>query len=563
MIKKRGGIFLAGGLGAALLAATLWQRRGRGEGQAAVRQAAATRQAAAEPPASSGQAAHRPEVDTAPKDTKGPAVAFPTRGTDADAVLASMQRHREHDARWQEGKTWSLVYHLGEEEPRYASVSGLLRRAHTMFFSENGLNPMAFPSLKRFEAEVVSMTASLLGGDAETTGNMTSGGTESILMAVKTARQWARARDPANSEPEMILPLTAHPAFEKAAHYFGLKPVRVPVAPDFRADVEAVRAAVTPHTVLLVGSAPSYPHGVVDPIAELGRVALDKDLLFHVDACVGGFMLPFVRKLGYPVPDFDFRVPGVTSMSADLHKYAYAAKGASVVLYRDKALRRHQFFVYTDWPGGIYASPTMAGTRPAGPIAAAWAILSHLGEEGYLDIAATVMETATRIREGVEAIDGVQILGDPAMSILAIGSDRLNVYEIGDELAGRGWYLDRQQFPPSLHLTVTHAHARVAAQFLQDLEQAVASAKRFSLGKLSNAMTVGLVQAAGRLLPPGVMSALTARASSVAGLKGAAIPKRSAAMYGMMASLPNRGDLEELVLDILDGLTETGSPGAG
>jgi sphinganine-1-phosphate aldolase len=562
MIKKRGGIFLASGLGAVLLAAA-WRRHGRGEGQAATRQAAAARQAAVERTATGAQAQDRRDVDIAQREGKGPAVPFPARGTDADAVLASMQRHRQHDARWQEGKTWSLVYHLGEEEPQYASVPDLLRRAHTMFFSENGLNPMAFPSLKRFEADVVSMTASLLGGDAQTTGNMTSGGTESVLMAVKTARQWARARDPANTEPEMILPITAHPAFEKAAHYFGVKSVHVPVAPDFRADVEAVRAAVTPRTILLVGSAPSYPHGVVDPIAELAQIAREKDLLFHVDACVGGFMLPFVRKLGYPVPDFDFRVPGVTSMSADLHKYAYAAKGASVVLYHNKALRRHQFFAYTDWPGGIYASPTMAGTRPAGPIAAAWAILNHLGEEGYLGIATTVMETATRIREGVEAIDGVQILGDPAMSILAIGSDRLNVYEIGDELAERGWYLDRQQFPPSLHLTVTHAHAQVAGQFLYDLEQAVARVRRPSLGKLSNAVTVGLVQAAGKFLPADVMSSLTARASSVAGLKGAAIPKRSAAMYGMMASLPNRGDLEELVLDILDGLTETGSPGVG
>lgn len=499
-------------------------------------------------------------MDVAQRDANGPAIPFPTRGTSAKEVLQFMERLRKHDARWQEGKTWSLVYHLGDEAAQFAEVPDLLREAHTMFFSENGLNPMAFPSLKRFEAEVVSMTAGLLGGDAETAGNMTSGGTESILMAVKTAREWARARNPDNTQPEMILPLTAHPAFEKAAHYFGVKPVHVAVRPDFRADVEAARGAITPHTILLVGSAPSYPQGVVDPIAELAQVAREHDILFHVDACVGGFMLPFVRKLGYPVPDFDFRVPGVTSMSADLHKYAYAAKGASVVLYHNKALRRHQFFAYTDWPGGIYASPTMAGTRPAGPIAAAWAILNHLGEEGYLEIAGTVMKTVVRIREGVAAIDGVEILGNPAMSILAIGSDRLNVYEIGDELAQRGWYLDRQQFPPSLHLTVTHAHAGVAGQFLHDLEQAVARVKRFSLGKLSNTMTVGLVQAAGKLLPAGVMSALTARASSLTGLKGAAIPKRSAAMYGMMASLPNRGDLTELVLDVLDGLTEAEAP---
>lgn len=478
-------------------------------------------------------------------------VTLPAKRTPAEKVLQAMKKAREHDAKWQEGKTWSLVYHLGDE------VTEFLKNAYTTFFSENGLNPMAFPSLKKFEAEVIALAASLLGGDAETTGNMTSGGTESILMTVITAREWARARNSANTSPEMILPATAHPAFEKAAHYFSVKPVHVPVESDFRADVEATRAAITPHTILIIGSAPSYPQGVIDPIVELAQIAQENDLLFHVDACVGGFMLPFVRKLGYPVPDLDFRVPGVTSISADLHKYAYAAKGASVILYKTRALRRHQFFVYTDWSGGIYASPTMAGTRPAGPIAAAWAIMNHLGEEGYLDIADTVMKTVTKLKVGINSIEGIKILGDPAMSILAIGSDRLNVYEIGDELTLRGWHLDRQQFPPSLHLTVTHAHAQVADQFLADLEEAVDVVKKLTLNRLSNSLKVGAVRAAGKLLPANVMSALAARSSSVTGLKGADVPGRSAAMYGMMASLPNRGDLNELVLDVLDQLTQT------
>jgi len=434
-------------------------------------------------------------------------------------------------------------------------VTELLKEAYTMFFSENGLNPTAFPSLKKFEAEVVAMTASLLGGDEETVGNMTSGGTESILMAVKTARQWARARNSTNTAPEMILPETAHPAFEKAAHYFSVKPVHIPVKFDFRADVAAAEAAITPHTILMVGSAPSYPQGIVDPIVELARIAQEHDVLFHVDACVGGFMLPFVRKLGYPVPDFDFRVPGVTSISVDLHKYAYAAKGASVILCKDRALRRHQFFVHTDWSGGIYASPAMAGTRPGGAIAAAWAVMNYLGEEGYLDIADTVMKATTKLWEGIDAIKNVKILGDPAMSILAIGSDTLNIYQVGDELTLRGWHLDRQQFPPSLHLTVTHAHAQVADQFLSDLKQAVTQAKRLSLNNLANSLKVGLVQLAAKLLPANLMSKLTARSSSMTGIKGADLPQRSAAMYGMMASLPNRGDLNELVLDVLDNLT--------
>jgi glutamate/tyrosine decarboxylase-like PLP-dependent enzyme len=460
-----------------------------------------------------------------------------------------MRALRKKDAKWREGKTWSLVYHVDDE------VTEFLKEAYTMFFAENGLNPMAFPSLKRFEAEVVSMTAGLLGGE-EAAGNMTSGGTESILMAVKTAREWARAKHPVKTAPEMILPQTAHPAFEKAAHYFSVKAVHIPVHEDYRADVEAARAAISPQTILMVGSAPSYPQGVVDPIVELAQVAADHNLLFHVDACVGGFMLPFVRKLGYPVPDFDFRVPGVTSISVDLHKYAYAAKGASVILYRDRELRRHQFFVHTDWSGGIYASPTMTGSRPGGAIAAAWAIMNHFGEEGYLTIADTVMKTVTRLRQGIGEIDGIDVLGDPAMSVLAIGSDRMNIYEIGDELTLSGWHMDRQQFPPSLHLTVTHAHAQVADKFLNDLARAVVRARRSRVVRLSNSAKVALVRNAGKLLPARWMSALASRASSLTGLDGATVPKRSAAMYGMMASLPNRGDLNEIVLDILDQLTQ-------
>ena len=280
-------------------------------------------------------------------------VTLPPTRRSGEEVLDTMRRIKAHDAKWHEGKTWSLVFHAGDE------VTTLLREAYSLFFSENGLNPMAFPSLKKFEAEVVAMTADLLGGDNLTVGNMTSGGTESILLAVKTARDWAGSQKPAVTSPEMILPATAHPAFDKAAHYFSVKAVRVPVGSDFRADVPAMRDALTPNTVLVVGSAPSYPQGVVDPVANIAGLARENDILCHVDACVGGFMLPFVRELGYQVPGFDFGIPGVTSISVDLHKYAYAAKGSSVILYKDSDLRRHQFFVQTDWSGGIYASPSM------------------------------------------------------------------------------------------------------------------------------------------------------------------------------------------------------------
>ncbi len=473
---------------------------------------------------------------------------LPPNRTPADRVLARMHQAREHDAKWHEGRVWSLVYHADDE------ITDLLKEAYGLFFSENGLNPMAFPSLRQFENEVVAMTAGLLGGDEETAGSMTGGGTESILMAVKTARDWARAERPDADSPEMILPVTAHPAFHKAGHYFGVKPVVIPVGPDLRADAAAARAAITRNTILMVGSAPSYPHGVVDPIADLAGIARERGLLCHVDGCVGGFMLPFVRKLGYPVPDFDLSVAGVTSMSADLHKYGYAAKGASVILYRSRDLRRHQFHVTTDWPGGIYASPGMAGTRPGGSIAAAWAILNYLGEEGYLALADTVMKTARKLQDGIRAIPELQILGEPAMSMMAIASDRLNVFEIGDEMALRGWSLDRQQFPASLHVTVTPAHAQVADQFLADLGQVVRLVKRPSRARLSRSLQVSLARAAARILPPRLMSRLTRRSSETGG-QALSAGGRSAAMYGMMATLPNRGDLHEVVVDLLDQLT--------
>lgn len=282
-----------------------------------------------------------------------------SQGLSHEDVLSRMREMRAEDARWQEGRTWSLVYNAGED------IRRLVAEAYTEFMSENGLSPLAFPSLRRFESEVLAIGAELFHGDTAA-GTLTSGGTESILMAVKTARDLARA-ERGITEPEMVLPASVHPAFQKAAHYFGVKAVNVPLGPDFRADVEAMRAAVGPRTVLVVGSAPAYPQGVVDPIRELAAMAQEKGVLFHVDACLGGFLLPFAKKLGHAIPDFDFAVPGVTSLSADLHKYGYAAKGASLVLYRTPELRRHQFFTYADWSGGIYASPSMAGTRPGAP----------------------------------------------------------------------------------------------------------------------------------------------------------------------------------------------------
>lgn len=474
---------------------------------------------------------------------------LPKQGRSTAEVISAMEALKSQDVNWRSGKTFSLVFQGGED------IDQLSKEAYLYFFSENGLNPTAFPSLRHFETDVVAMSAGLLGGDRDVVGNMTSGGTESILMAVKTARDWARDERPNITAPEMILPVSAHPAFPKAGHYFGVKPVFVPVGPDYRAEPEMMRAALSPRTILVIGSAPSYPHGVVDPIRELAKLAREAQVLCHVDACVGGFMLPFVRKLGYDIPDFDFQVAGVTSISADLHKYGYAAKGASVILYRSKDLRRRQFYAFTDWPGGIYVSPTMTGTRPGGAIAAAWAVMNHLGEEGYLRITAQVMDTVHKIRQGIEAIPKIKIIGEPHMSILAIGSDQLDIYEVGDEMTEQGWHLDRQQFPPSLHLTVHYGHAKSADKFLEDLSGAVSRANKPSITKFKNQTLLHLANLASRTLPEKTVSALMARASALVGVKGAALPGRTAAMYGLIGTLPNRGDLNELVLDLLDQMT--------
>ncbi len=474
---------------------------------------------------------------------------LPQQSQPKQTVLDTMKAARDHDVKWREGRVFSLVFNAGDE------VSDVLKEAYNLYFSENGLNPTAFPSLKKFETEVVSMVAALLNGDEDVVGNMTTGGTESLLMAVKTARDYAQAVHKIQ-RPEIVLPITAHPAFEKAAEYFGVKLVHVPVRSDYRADVAALEAAITPNTIMLVGSAPSYPQGVVDPIRDLAQVAAKHNLLLHVDACVGGMMLPFVRKLGYTIPDFDFAIPGVTSMSCDLHKYGYAAKGASVILYRNSALRRHMFFSYINWSGGVYVSPTMTGTRPGGPIAAAWAIMNFLGEEGYLKLANVVMQTAHKIREGIAALSGVHVLSDPDMSVLAIVSDKFDVYQIGDELTLRGWHLDRQQFPPSLHMTIVPAHALVADQFLSDLKDSIAAVKKPSLHKVTNKLMITAAKGLVKILPKKWASKLTAKSSSFLGASGEGLPQRSAAMYGLIGTLPNRGDLNELAIDLLDQLTK-------
>lgn len=390
-----------------------------------------------------------------------------------DEILAELATYKEHDADWRGGKVWSLVYHPGD------AFSDFLKKAHQLYFSENALNPMAFKSLRRMEAEVVRMTATMLNGGPEATGTMTTGGTESVLMAVKAYRERGKKRG--ITKPEMVLPESAHVAFDKAGHYFGVKLRKAPLDRDFKVDMAALRKLVNKNTVMLVGSAPQYPQGVVDPIPELSDLALEKGLPLHVDACIGGFVLPWLERLGQKVVPWDFRVPGVTSLSADVHKYGFAPKGASVIVYRSMDYLKHQFFITTDWSGGVYASATMPGTKPGGAIAAAWAAMVGMGEAGYLAHTAKTIEACNRLKAGIAAIPGIQVLGSPESSLIAWTSEgydtdapRVDVYAVAEQLTARGWSVDRQQYPASVHLTVTSNHLPVVDLYLADLRASVA-----------------------------------------------------------------------------------------
>ena len=390
-------------------------------------------------------------------------------GMSKQEVMDRMRGLKQDDADWRGARTWSLVFPAGED------VDEVLEAAHREFLFENALNPFRFPSLRVMEEEVVEMTAGLLNAPEGARGCMTSGGTESILAAVKAARDHARAERNI-AEPELLVPASAHPAFIKAAHYLDMPCRRIELADDLRADLDSARQLVGPATAMLVASAPNYPHGLIDPVEELAALAAEHNAFCHVDACVGGFILPFLEKTGVPLPAFDFRVPGVTSMSADVHKYGYATKGASVVIHRDAhTLLNHQAFFFDDWPGGMYGSLAVAGTRPASAIAAAWAVMNYLGEEGYLERARVVAQTSTALKAGISSIDGLQLVGDPPASLMAFCSDQYDMGAIGDVMDSRGWHLDRQERPPALHMMVTPNHEKIIERFLDDLRFAVSS----------------------------------------------------------------------------------------
>ena len=408
---------------------------------------------------------------------------LPLKGRNQDDIFNELATMAEEENRcWRTGQTSGTFYHAGDEHRAF------LNKIFALYSHVNVLQVDICPSMSKFESEIVAMTAKMLNADAvsalnpeeQVCGTVTFGGSESIMMAMKVYRDQAR-EELGITAPEIIIPHTAHPAFDKAGEYFGIKMVHAATPePDFRVDINAVKRQINTNTVALVGSAGNYPYGLIDPLEDLSDLALKHNLGLHVDGCLGGFILPWAEKLGYPIPVFDFRLPGLTSMSADTHKYGFGLKGTSVVLYRNKDLRRYQFFHVPDWPGGLYASPSMTGSRSGGLTASTWAAMVYLGEEGYLQAAKSIMQVAEDIKQGIAMIPELEIIGDPTF-VISFRSDEIDIFHVNDDMAAKGWRFNCLQLPPALHFCVTMPQTMVpdvATRFIDDLRSSVAYAKQ-------------------------------------------------------------------------------------
>jgi sphinganine-1-phosphate aldolase len=439
---------------------------------------------------------------------------LPEHGVPRDEILDVLaQMSTEEDRKGDSGRVSGSIYSGDHDHYRF------LTQAFEHYAHANVLQRDMYPSATKMEAEIIAMTAGMLHGDDDTGGLVTSGGTESLVTAMLTYREWAR-HTKGIDRPEVIMPITAHPATAKAFHYFGIAWVPAPVTADFVCDVDFVRQHIGPDTVAIVASAGTYPHGLIDPIPALGELAGEHGVGLHVDGCLGGFILPWAADLGYPVPPFDLAVPGVTSMSADTHKYGYALKGSSVLLFRPRSLRRHQYMVFDWWPGGMYASPSMGGSRSGGLIAATWAAMLSLGRDGYRSIAADILRTADEIKRAVGAHPELMLIGDPLFNV-AFRSDELDIYHVNDGLAARGWRMNGLQKPPALHFCVTRPNTQpgVVEAFATDLAAAVEYARN----------------------PP------------------SAVP-RSGAMYGAGGRQPDLERVVEGIYGRLDAMHEVGPP---
>ncbi|XP_075875221.1 sphingosine-1-phosphate lyase 1 isoform X2 [Nelusetta ayraudi] len=443
---------------------------------------------------------------------------LPPKGLSQSQVLDKIREYETlNEVDWEKGCVSGAVY-WGDE-----SLTKLLVKVYGDFAWSNPLHPDIFPGVRKMEAEVVRMSCTLFHGGPNSCGTVTSGGTESILMACKAYRDMAYERGV--KYPEIVAPVSVHAAFDKAAHYFGMKLVHVPLDPKtMKVDMKAMRRAINKNTAMLVCSTPQFPHGIMDPVEEVSKLAVRYKLPLHVDACLGGFLIVFMDKAGFPLAPFDFRLKGVTSISADTHKYGYAPKGSSVVLYSDKKYRHYQYFVAPDWQGGIYASPSIAGSRPGGIIAACWATMMNMGENGYIDATKKIVSTARKIKTQVSKIKGIFVFGEPEVSVVAIGSDDFDIFHLSNALTSKGWNLNTLQFPSSIHICVTVLHTQpgVADRFVRDVKEQVAI-----IMKNPKEKTTG---------------------------KGA--------IYGMAQSIPDRSIVSEISWGFLDCLYSTEDPRA-
>ena len=442
---------------------------------------------------------------------------LPKKGLSQDELLKEVAQYQSlgNDDQWKNGMVSGTLYNCSEE------LTKLTTDVYGRFAWTNLLHPDIFPHVRKMEAEVVQWTINLFNGGKEARGTMTSGGTESILMAMRVYREIGYEKG--IEYPEIICPLSVHCAFNKAADYYRMKITQVPVDPRTRkVNMKAMAKAISHNTVVLVGSAPHFPHGIIDPIEDIAKLARKHGIGVHVDCCLGGFLVPFMKKAGYEIDPFDFQVPGVTSISADTHKYGYAPKGTSVVLYANKELCHRQYFVTPNWQGGIYATPSMAGSRPGGLIAATWATMMYMGEDGYVNATKNIVSTARKIQNALKKIPEIYILGVPKLSIIAIGSKDFNIYRLSSALTAQGWNLNSLQFPESFHICLTLLHTKkgVAEKFIKDVRECTAE----------------------------IMKDPTAK------------PTGTAAMYGMAQAIPDRSIVSELATGFIDLLYKTSPP---
>jgi len=459
---------------------------------------------------------------------------IPKQGLSKETIFEKLREKKELDFDWKSGRIFCSVYPAGKE------IEEVAKEAYSLFLTENPVDPTLFPSLRDMETEVIAMCSEILRGGDQAAGTLTTGGTESILLAVKTAKNRAKALNPSQTEFELVMPYSIHSAFFKACDYFEIKPIIVPLTSDNKADTQAIEKSITPNTMMIAASAPSYVFGVVDPIKEIGAIALNHNVLFHIDACIGGVVLGFNRLAGLEnVPQFDFSVPGVTSISMDLHKYGYTAKGCSALMHKDKSYRKHQYYACSEWTGYTLVNPTILSTKTGGPIAAAWAVMNFLGLEGYCDISKRTMKTTQRFIEGINAIDGLQVVGKPEVSLFSFTTTKGNPYDLFDELNKKGWFvqfqLSNEYCSANLHLTISKIHEQLVEEFLKDLKECHEKVQKKGLmKKASEKVTIETVKKLAQNLSPQNFEKL----GKILGFSNGKIPAKLALINRIMDVLP-------------------------